>query len=286
MKSILFSFFLLLSGNSLLIAGSPESLFPKIDNFNLDIDTTVYNPDDLWELIDGAADVFLLYHFQDLHIGEYTNDENITIRVEIYRHLNPDNTFGIYASERMPDYNFINIGVEGYISYQALNFFTGDYYVKMNWSGTGQSDKLIMKQIAQQIEKQLNQHNIWPMELSLFPDVGKIDRSEGYSSENFMGYSFLHNAFTTGYKINNSEIKLFVIDQKNIEEAKSTLQKYFEIIKNNYSNLNENEFLAEDPYNGKVGIGISGNYLYGVINSDDTVLIKNSLNKLKDNIGQ
>jgi hypothetical protein len=265
-------------------AASSEELFPEFRNWKLSIDETVYTPQNLWELIDGAADIYLAYDFQDLHIGEYTGDKDEMIRVELYRHGSPENTFGIYSAERMPDYHFINVGVEGYTSFGSLNFFTGNYYVKIIWSGTGESDDEILVELAEKIEKKLNQENNWPDILSYFPEMNKLPKSEGYSNENFLGYSYLHSAFTTGYEINDKEFKLFIIKLNDSTEVKITIEKYFKTIHFNASGNTMNEYIVTDPYNGKIGMGIKDNFLFGVYNLDDEQLIASYLDQLRNSI--
>src|SRR5512145_3220618 len=78
-------------------------LFPDLPGWKKKLVETVYTPGNLWELINGAADIFLSYNFQDLQMAEYENKDEM-IRVEIYRHKTGNDTYGIYSAERMPDY--------------------------------------------------------------------------------------------------------------------------------------------------------------------------------------
>lgn len=279
---------LLFAGSVLLMinakAINPEELFPELENWSLKIDETVYVPENLWELINGAAEIYLAYEFQDLHIGEYTNDKNEMIRVELYRHGNPENTFGIYSAERMPDYQFNTIGIEGYTSFGALNYFSGNYYVKMVWSGVGDANDETLTELAEEIEKKLNQENRWPDILTYFPDKHKIPYSEGYSNENFLGYSYLHSAFTSGYKIDVREFKLFIIKLNSNDDVRQTVDKYFKTINLNASGEMLEDYIIEDPYNGKIGIGMKDYYLFGIYNLEDEQLIAQYLDQLRKNI--
>jgi len=265
-------------------AVAPEKLFPEFKNWNLKVDETVYVPENLWELINGAAEIYLAYEFQDLHIGEYTSDKNEMVRVELYRHGNPENTFGIYAAERMPDYHFITVGTEGYTSFGALNFFAGYYYVKIIWSGAGDPDDKILVELGEEIEKKLNQENNWPDILTCFPEANKIPKSEGYTNENFLGYSYLHSAFTAGYKVDDREFMLFIIRLDNNDEVRMTIDKYFKTIQFNGSGDKMEDYVAEEPFNGKVGIGVMDSYLFGVYNLNDEQLIIDYLDQLRKKI--
>ena len=59
----------------------------------------VCTPENLRNIIGGAADLFLRYGFSDLRIGEYTNPSGIDVRIELYRHNSVENTFGICSQE-------------------------------------------------------------------------------------------------------------------------------------------------------------------------------------------
>ncbi|UCH15473.1 MAG: hypothetical protein JSV22_05785, partial [Bacteroidales bacterium] len=92
------------------VISNPGDIFPKIKGWEVKPDKIVYEKFNLWEYINGAADMYLAYDFQDLNIAEYTNEQEHSIKVEIYRHSSFDNAFGIYTAERMMNYNFIDLG--------------------------------------------------------------------------------------------------------------------------------------------------------------------------------
>ena len=71
--------------------------------------------------------------------------------MEAYRHRTPEDAFGIYSQERLPDGNFLTIGAEGYIDPHILNFVTGRYYVKINSFKTGAEDREVLQLFAKKI---------------------------------------------------------------------------------------------------------------------------------------
>ncbi|NOZ60439.1 MAG: hypothetical protein GXO74_02050, partial [Calditrichaeota bacterium] len=77
---------LLLSGNLLSIkAFTPESK------------AEVYDPENLFEYIDGGADIFLSFGFQQLQVRDFAFD-SLQFTVELYNMGTPLNAFGIYKS--------------------------------------------------------------------------------------------------------------------------------------------------------------------------------------------
>lgn len=265
-------------------ASDPESpdLFPEINGWTLTINDRIYVPSDLWDLINGAADTYLSYSFIDLHLADYNNEAGINIRVELYRHSNYDNTFGIYSAERSPDYHFINIGSEGYLEEGALNFLCGYYYVKITTLSKGDDAQNSLVHIAGNIEKNLSQDHNWPETLKLFPPE-TIPYSEHYIAENFLGFEFLHSAFTADYNRNGEDFQVFIIRTDTPDEVRGMLARYLTFTKQDLE-MKDGLFDIEDPYNGNITVILKGNTLGGIINCADESALKEFIGLLEKNL--
>ena len=67
-------------------ADERERPFPEIEGWSLQIQEKVYTPDNLWDIINGAADLYLSYDFRKLHLAEYKDTTGLEVRIEIYHH--------------------------------------------------------------------------------------------------------------------------------------------------------------------------------------------------------
>jgi hypothetical protein len=273
MKRMLFFCMFLLS----LIPMKGNIAFPDFTGWKLQEEQRIYTSKDLWELINGAADIFLSYDFKDLRIAEYSNKDKI-IRVELYRQSTPDNAFGIYTAERMPDYPQVSVGSQGYKSQGVLNFLAGDYYVKIMSAGAVEAEESAIAQLAVRINEMLAQPVGLPDVLKLFPEEGKENLSDMYIAQNFLGYSFFHSAFTTKYKT-EAEFQVFII-RDSPEELKHMLDEYMKMLKDEKPQIKENLIIAKDPYNGTLFMEQKGNYLVGVINTDKEALAKEYIHRV------
>jgi len=128
MKRLVIIFFLLSGISTLLI--SQEITIPDLQGYKKLSNYPVFTPGNLWDFIDGAADNYLAFGFEELKVTEYEKGKN-TIKLEIYRHKDNTEAFGIYSSEKSASFRFLNIGSQGYKADAALNFFKGKYYVKV-----------------------------------------------------------------------------------------------------------------------------------------------------------
>ncbi len=277
MKKIFFT--ILFFGITVHLAYSEDTvssdLFPQINGWKLTPFERVYVPSDLWDLIDGAADSYLSYDFMDLHLADYKNDAGINIRVELYRHNTFDNTFGIYTTERSPDYHFIDIGSQGYLEEGALNFLCGFYYIKITTNSQGGDAQEAMVEIAKNIQQQLQQDPNWPDIFQIFPP-GRIQYSEHYIAENFMGFEFLHSAFTADYTKVGVDFRIFVIRTDKQVEVREMLSKYLKFTKQDLE-VKDGSFLVKDPYNGDINVILKGNTMAGVVDCDDQKIVEEYL---------
>jgi len=240
--------------------------FPEVPGWKVQEEKRVYNNGDLWELIDGAADIFLSYDFRDLHIAEYTSKDQI-IRVELYHHSTPDNTFGIYTAERMPDYPQVAIGSQGYKSQGILNFLAGNYYVKVMSAGSKEASENDIALVAGKVDYQLKQPVSLPVVLNYFPLADKEVLSDAYIAQNFLGYSFFHSAFTMRYN-NKAEFQLFIIHSTQ-QEIQNMIDAYVKLLKEDKVRKNGALMIFKDPFNGTLFMQIKEEYLVGVINTEN-----------------
>jgi hypothetical protein len=111
--------------------GAKDFQFPEFTGWKLSGEIQTFDPKTLYEYINGAADLYLAYDFEELKAAEYQNDRKANVTVDVYRHKTPNDAFGIYSQERLPSANYNDIGIQGYSEKEILNFFAGTYYVKI-----------------------------------------------------------------------------------------------------------------------------------------------------------
>jgi hypothetical protein len=263
-----------------------ESIFPQINGWKVDIEKQVYNSNNLWNIIDGAADLFLEYSFVDLHIARYTNSAGTDIKVELYRHTSNLNAFGMYSQEKDAEYHFLKIGTQGYIDKGILNFLEGVYYIKLSTVQTGEVVQNALKFIAENVADNIKQDNTLPKILQAFPGQGKVLNSEQYVAQNFLGYSFLKAAFTSLY-MNITPFKMFIIENENNESARSTLDKLIlSMPKENINKLSNNNYELNDPNNGLISLVMLDKFLYGTIDCKDKPTRENLLKDLANGLSK
>lgn len=246
--------------------------FPEIAGWTQSGEIETFIPKNLYEYINGAADLYFMYDFEELKVAEYQNDKKATVTVDVYRHKTPLLAFGIYSQERLPEANFLDIGIQGYYEKGFLNFLTGPYYVKLSAVNTGPEDREVLVASAKKMAENLGMKGSFPAILSSFPSEGKKLNSELFIARNFLGYSFLHSSFTADYELQDKKFKLFVIERENRDECKTLIEKYLQTIKSPRKDVTEGRYTLSDPHHGEVDLHWKGVYIWGIININDVDL--------------
>lgn len=256
------------------------SPFPVLGGWTFGQDETIYNPDNLWDVIDGAADLFLEYGFVDLHIGRYHKGEDSEIKVELYKFDSPADAFGMYSQERNPQHPFMNIGIQAYREEGVLNFLTGKYYIKIMTHERGREALDAMTLIAKSLNGRLRQDNNWPPILSILPLHQKNPNSEQYIAQNFLGYPFFRAAYTAQYG-NEKPFRMFVIAVDSLSESKSIFDEF---VKVSPGGLLERSpvvhYWVRDRYNGSIELLQTRNYIAGIVGLEDRELCKSYLDDI------
>jgi len=259
-------------------------IFPEIEGWEQSGEVETYVPGTLFEYINGAADLYLAYNFQELKVSEYRDEKKASVTVDIYRHGTPIEAFGIYSEERLPSATFIDIGVQGYIEKNILNFLIGPYYVKISSYNTGTEDQEILLTFAKKVVGNLGEKGALPEILTAFPPDGKVKNSEKFIAKKFLGYSFFHSAFTADYDLSGRKFKLFIIQGEDHKECKDMIQKYLEQIAPTDKSVEEGGYTISDPHHGEIDLYWRGAYLWGILNTSDSNLRSRYLKLLEEGL--
>lgn len=249
MKRTLFSIVFLLF--CLVSINSQEITFPELEGFRRTINYPVYTTSDLWSFIDGAADTYLALGFVDLHVAEYKKGKD-AIKLEIYRHTDHTMAFGIYASERSSSYNFIKMGAQGYTTGGALNFFRGNYYVKIRTYSEKAKTLAAVQALASRVSEMLGGDATMPAMLSLFPSANRKTNDETFINESVLGHDFLRKAFKADYTEGNDNLSVYLIRAANAGEADKTAHTFLSSASIEPMPGDNLKYVFTDGYNGTV----------------------------------
>ena len=243
---------------------SLEVLLPEnntVPGWSLKENPRFFNADNLWEFIDGAADGYISYGFQEVITADFEQkDTKKQAVIDIYQMKDPLNAYGIYAQERNPSYQFHKIGVEGYMSETILNFWSGQYYVKITVFETGEALMQDVHSLASNIAQKIAYTGGEPVQLSYFPQQNLKPHSIQYIPKDVLGQSYFTNGFEAQYNAENKDYKMSVIicDTENAAKEGMTKYKQFLVQYNpkaapkDISKPGSGGFTASDSFYGRI----------------------------------
>jgi hypothetical protein len=230
---------------------SQEISMPELQGYKKVSNYPVYTADNLWDFINGAADTYLSYGFEDVHVAEYAKGKN-NIKLEIYKHKDDIQTFGIYSSERSPSFRYLNIGAQGYKTEGNLNFFKGKYYVKIRTYSKSEKVVQTLETLALKVADMLPGTSEMPAALNAFPETGKKKNEETYIKESVLGHEFLTDAFKALYEAGNNEFSVFLLKKPTAVEASKTVAAYLKSGGLEMDDLSGGKYVFKDGYNGDI----------------------------------
>jgi hypothetical protein len=232
-------------------AAAQELILPELSGYKKTTNYPVFKPDNLYDFIDGAADTYLSYDFIDLHIAEYKKGKNV-IKLEVYRHSDNTMAFGIYSNERSPSFRFIRIGTQGYITDGAINFFKGNYYVKIRTFSKSEKTVQSAQTLGQKVSNMLEGDSKMPAVLSMFPDIGRKVNEETYINQSVLGHKFLNKAFKAIYETGPDNYSVFIMDSSSPLEARKSVNAYLAATGMDEVESESGRYLLKDGYNGTI----------------------------------
>ncbi len=248
-----------------------------------------FHPDNLYKYINGAAELYLTYNFQQVVTASYQfgDDEEQTIIVDIYEMDNLLDGFGIYSSERTPDAAFKNIGTEGYSTDVECIFWEDRFYVKTRSLAKGQ--KAVLEAFAADIADKLPGSSDYPKILIVFPEEGMVEYSARYVGRDLLGHSFLTNGFLVNYLLDGKESKLFLTVCEESDFAKRTFERLRDFFMargtvDEEITLGDGAFAGRQPYYGRSIIFWYQNFVGGLLSIRNDDAGKELLGELLDNL--
>lgn len=233
------------------ILSSQEIIWPFLSGFKLITKYPVYTPDNLWDFINGAADGYNELGFQELHVAEYKKGKDV-IKLEIYRHSDHTMAFGIYASERSSSFRFMNLGSQGYKTDGAVNFFTGNHYVKIRTHSEKAKTIQAAESLAVRVAGMLGGDIEMPGLLTEFPDDGRKMNEETYINRNVLGHEFLNKAFRASYASGSDSFDIYIVKPGTPQEAFTAAEKYLSTAGIEADRSEEGKYVFTDGYNGTI----------------------------------
>ena len=154
-------------------------------------ESLLFDSSNLFDLIDGAAEVYLEYDFENVINQEYIKNDTLSIVVNIYKMKNPESAYGIFSFSRRPEFNGIRIGDSGCETEYNISFCKGTFYVVVESFLQNDEIKKARRKFAENITNKIKEKGKIPGIFKSLPEEHCIANSEKY----IKGIISLNNIF-------------------------------------------------------------------------------------------
>ena len=243
----------------------------SMQGWQWDFEPEFYNPENLFEYINGEAELYNDYKFVNMVTASYAQKENesITFTIDVYDMGTPLHAFGIYSSFRRPDLNFAQIGDEAIMSDLNIRFYKDKYFVQLNAGSTENIVKETITDIAGKIADNIPGTPLIK-ELALLPSENQVPHSLKYITNGFMGQSAFEQSFQAEYKNDSGQYVGYLVIFDNKEKAiegmnafKANVEKRG-MLKKAEKESNSTKLYIEDQFKGKIIASLYSHYIIGV----------------------
>ncbi len=270
---------LLILGASLTSCSEGNGRFPQVEGWAPAGEVRIYDADTLWEYIDGAAELFIEYGVQTCRTADLASGD-LVVTVDLYDMGTPLNAFGIFTRERPEQGPSLPEATEAVVSppYQAL-LLKGSTYVKVNVV-EGELTTTAGAELLEAIARTLPGEAVYPPELALLPQEGRVAGSEGYQTQGFLGVSELANCLYAEYTDEGGEPwQGFVV----LPAAGSSMDAVWGNLAGEWQSLEHEGWTLlyrEIPYRGLVGVRLTSQAILGVSGAADERELVSRLGRL------
>jgi len=198
-----------------------------------------YNSKTLFDYIDGAAELYLAYGFQNITVRRFEKSNQPPITVELYEMASSEDAYGVFSFERQDE--AIGIGQGSELGGGLLRFWKGKYFVSIYADGEGVEVESTILTLGKATADSIRATGPEPKLVGFIPgkDLGLADRSVRYlkshvllnqrffiAHQNILNLSRKTEAVLAPYLRDEQKIHLLLIQYSSSKEAGEAYQSF------------------------------------------------------------
>jgi hypothetical protein len=187
-----------------------------------------FSPENLYEQINGRAELFLSYNVVALTFATFDKRDNSGSFIDLYVYEMDTtlNAFGVFSVERTVGDPDVRLSRIGYRSGASHYLWKGRYYVKAIASDNDKRAQEAALCLVQRISDHLTDKGGQVWGFKVFPPEGLVPDSLRYFLVDALGLDFMGNTFTAVYRLKGSDIPAFVSKRASDKEVISAFERY------------------------------------------------------------
>jgi hypothetical protein len=259
----------------------------------MDGKVALFDKDNLFERINGEAELYFPYGFELLASARYAYRKNpqLAFDADVYKMGSLLDAFGVYANYRRRENADVTIGAEGTVSESQLFFYQDRYLVRLQATGSLSPGQEIFLACGRAIARNLPGNAGRPSELDVFAIPAVERKSERYSASSLLGYDFFHRGLMADALLNGQRVQLFLVIEDTRKAANTAFEQYRVYLTTEGKELQVSELpdrvslQAVDPLYGRVVVEQTGRFIIGAVRVTDAAAARQLVEQLRMRVG-
>jgi len=251
--------------------------FPQIEGWERESDITTYNTETLWEFINGAAETFMQYGFQEVKTAELSR-AGTTVAVSIYDMGSPLDAYGVYRTEVPEGETALAIGAQAIVSapYQCL-MAKDRYYVKVDVY-QGEIDAAAGRAMLGDIAAALPGSDGMPKAFDMLPSAARKSGSERWTHTAYLGLKELGRCVSADYEGGFTIFVVLPSPHMKDEAFWASLARSWKAVPVDGAAV----LTKTVPYTGVVGVIRTSRGIFGVVGATSETTLIEELERLQE----
>jgi hypothetical protein len=255
-----------------------------------------YRGEDLYEYINGGAEIYHEYGFNRVIVQDFRNKSGKSISLEIFEMEDSESAYGIYTFKTHSEDKKLSLGSDAQLSDYYLNFWKANVLVTI--TGFDEDGETIegLQELARAVEAKMNLKGEKPHLVSVLPEKKLITTSIKYFEGNlglYNSYSFfardifslkkgIKGDYEGGYSVYFIQSKDGEVGQKRFDEIKKDFEgspRY-----KNFNSFEKDFFMVEDRKSKRIFISFFKDSILVVMGAILPHQAKEIFSGIQDNI--
>ena len=198
-----------------------------------------YDSRTLFKYIDGAAEVYLAYGFQNLTVRRFVRSNQPSLMVELYEMASSEDAYGVFSFEHQDE--AVGIGQGSEFGGGLLRFWKGKYFVSIYAEGEGAEVESAILKMGRAAANSISATGSEPKLVGFIPGkgLGLVDKSVRYlkshvllnqrffiAHQNILNLNRKAEAVLAQYLQDKQKTQLLLIRYPNSKEAGDAYQSF------------------------------------------------------------
>jgi len=215
------------------------SLPSEAGGWKWDKKETEYNSKTLFKYMDGAAELYLAYGFQNLRVRQFEKSNQPPLIVELYEMVSSEDAYGVFSYEHQDE--AVGIGQGSEFGGGLLRFWKGKYFVSIYAEGEGAEVESGILKMGRAAANSIPTTGPEPQLVGCIPgkNLGLVDKSVRYlkshvllnqrffvAHQNILNLSPKTEAVLAQYLQDKKKTQLLLIRYPDSKEARDVYQGF------------------------------------------------------------